>query len=173
MTHTPRAFAWNFCPICGGTLTPEDDGQGIRPHCQGCHRFYYDNPVPAACCFVSRGPELLFTRRAVEPCYGEWAFPGGFVELGETTEEAAARELLEETGLVAKGTRLIGTNTQPSKLSGSVVVLGYAVDDWEGEPVAASDALELAFFTEETRPRLAFEAHRELLALFDASQRLL
>ncbi len=94
----PKPFHWNYCGACGAALYPAHDGQSERPYCVDCHRFYYRNPIPAACCFVRRGAdELLFAQRAVQPCYGEWSLPGGFVELDETTEEAALRQLLEET----------------------------------------------------------------------------
>ena len=161
-------FAWNYCPICGAALVVESDGESDRPHCVACRRFYYRNPVPASACFVPRGDDLLFTRRGVEPCKGQWAIPGGFVEVGETTEQAALRELEEETGLRGKGARLIGASTQPSALSGAVTLLGYIIDEWEGSPRAASDVTEVRFFAKEDRPRLPFVAHRELLAIFDA-----
>jgi 8-oxo-dGTP diphosphatase len=162
------AFAWNYCPICGDALVVASDGESDRPHCPACRRFYYRNPVPASACFVSRGDRLLLTRRGVEPCIGEWALPGGFVELGETTEEGALRELAEETGLQGNGARLIGASTQPSPLSGAVTILGYIIEEWQGTPCAASDVAEVRFFAKEERPPLAFLAHRELLAIFDA-----
>lgn len=169
MAIEPTAFAWNYCPICGAPLSLCHDGQSERPCCPTCRRFYYSNPVPAACCFVRRhGDELLFVQRAVEPCLGLWTLPGGFVELGETTEEAALRELEEETGLIGRGVRLIGTNTQPSRLSGAVVVMAYLVEEWEGDPAPATDAMALGFFPRDRRPPIAFQAHRELLALYDA-----
>lgn len=162
-------FAWNFCPICGAVLRVCHDGQEDRPCCPDCRRFYYSNPVPAACCIVRRHEEeVLFVQRAVEPCKGLWTLPGGFVEVGETTEQAALRELEEETGLVGRGTRLIGANTQPSRLSGAVVVMAYLIEHWEGDPVPATDAMALGFFTRDRRPPIAFQAHRELLALYDA-----
>jgi ADP-ribose pyrophosphatase YjhB (NUDIX family) len=168
MNAEPAPLAWNYCPICGDKLLAKHDGESSRPHCLRCCRFFYSNPVPAACCFVTRGDSLLLAKRAVEPCKGGWTLPGGFVELGETTEEAALRELLEETGLTGRGVRLIGANTQQSRLSGAVTVLGYVVESWEGEIRPGSDAAELAFFPKTERPQLAFEAHRELLALFDS-----
>lgn len=168
MVCHPEPFAWNFCPVCGGALAAHDDGQSHRPHCVGCQRFYYSNPVPAACCFVRRGDELLFVQRAVEPAKGLWTLPGGFVELGETPEEAALRELEEETGLKGYGIELIGARTTPSQLSGAVLVLGYRVAKWEGDLKAASDALEVEFFGKSGRPSLAFQAHRELLEIYDA-----
>lgn len=168
MAHEPEPFAWNFCPICGDALTPHNDGERPRPHCARCRRFYYRNPVPAACCFVARGDALLLTRRAVEPCKGQWGLPGGFVEVGETTEEAVLRELEEETGLRGRGLRLIGASTQLSLYNGAVVVMGYVIEEWEGTVRAMSDVLEAEFFAPRDRPPLAFQAHRDLLAAYDA-----
>jgi len=167
----PKPFDWNFCGICGNHLITAHDGQSDRPHCPDCNRFYYRNPIPAACCFVRRGRgELLYAQRAVQPCYGEWTLPGGFVELGETTEEAALRELLEETNLRATSAELIGVSTKQSPVSGAIMVLGYVVHEWEGEDEMQpdSDALALQFFSREERPALPFSVHRELLAIYDA-----
>ncbi len=163
----PAEFGWNFCPICGTSLTLRHDGQSHRPSCEACARFYYSNPVPAACCFVAEGSRLLYAQRAVEPCRGQWSLPGGFVELGETSEEAVRREMLEETGLVVREVRLVGVSTKQSRISGAVMVLGYEALAWEGEPSPDSDAMALQFFAPDERPPLAFEAHRELLALYD------
>ncbi|MGI6459390.1 MAG: NUDIX domain-containing protein [Candidatus Hydrogenedentales bacterium] len=168
MSSDIRPVEWNFCPTCGAALTLANDGERPRPHCRACARFFYSNPVPAACCLVAHGDALLLARRAVEPCIGEWALPGGFVELGETTEEAALRELEEETGLRGARARLIGASTQPSRLNGAVVVMGYVIEDWEGEPVARSDVLEAKFFAPGERPPLAFLAHQALVAIYDA-----
>lgn len=168
MTNTQAPFAWNYCPVCGGALDYRDDGESPRPNCAVCQRFYYSNPVPAACCFVSDGDKLLFVQRAVEPCKGLWTFPGGFVELGETTEEAALRELEEETHVRGYGVHLFGASTQQSRLSGAVIVMGYWVERWEGVAKPASDAMDAGFFGPADRPPLAFQAHTELLALYDA-----
>ena len=115
MSTAKAPFPWNFCPDCGAALHPADDGQSERPHCASCNRFYYSNPVPAACCILSRGNEILFVKRAVEPCKGLWSLPGGFVEIGETPEHAAVRELHEETNLNAIRLRLMGTTAQGSR----------------------------------------------------------
>lgn len=168
MLEAQFPFQWNYCPVCATPLELRDDGESKRPHCLRCGRFYYSNPIPATCCLVLLDGKLLLGRRAIEPCRGQWALPGGFVEFGETTEAAALRELKEETGLIGRQLHLIGVTTKPSRLSGYVVVLGYHVSVWEGEPVPGSDLESLEFFAAETRPPLALAAHRELTALFDA-----
>lgn len=167
MSTAKPAFPWNYCPECGAALHPAHDGQSERPHCAACGRFYYSNPIPAACCFVARGDELLFVRRAIEPCKGLWSLPGGFVELDEAPEHAAVRELQEETGLTGRRLRLMGTVAQASRF-GAVLVLAYAVDAWDGTIVPGTDASEAAFFSRDARPPLAFQAHRELVARYDA-----
>ena len=166
MTHLPAPFAWNYCPICGEQLVARDDGEKSRPHCSDCRRFYYRNPLPAVCCLVMREDALLLIKRGIEPCRGEWAFPGGFVEMGESTEEAIIREMEEETGLHVKSVRLIGVSSQNSTLYGPITLLGYVALDWHGEPQASSDAMEARFFLPEECPPIAFPAHAELLRQF-------
>ncbi len=168
MSSHPAQFIWNHCPICGDALVNAHDGQSDRPHCPRCFRFYYSNPVPAACCFLTNdNGELLLVQRSVEPRRGLWTPPGGFVEIGETTDEAALRELEEETGLRGTGTRLIGVTSRSSKLTGGIVVLGYKVDQWEGDMIARTDAMDLGFFAPDARPPIAFEVHQELLVIYD------
>lgn len=162
-------FQWNYCPICSDKLHEADDGQSMRPHCARCNRFFYTNPVPAACCFLTNEDgQLLLVQRSIEPRKGMWSLPGGFVEIGETTDEAALRELEEETGLTGRGTRLLGACTRASKITGGVIVLGYSVDEWEGEMEAKTDAMALGFYAKEDRPPIAFEVHQELLKIYDA-----
>lgn len=164
-------LVWNFCPICSLKLVVAHDGQDVRPHCPECDKFYYYNPIPAACCFLTNeNDELLMVQRSVEPRKGLWTLPGGFVESGETTEEAAIRELHEETGLIGSGVTLMGASSLSGKTTGGVVVLGYTVDAWEGEMEAKTDAMDLGFFSHENRPEVAFEVHMNLLEIYDAQR---
>ena len=171
MSLETKPFPWNYCPVCGTALTREHDGEKERPFCIPCERFYYRNPTPAVCCLAARDGEILLVQRGVEPCYGEWSLPGGFVEAGETAEEALVREMEEETGLQVSGLRLIGVSTQQSLHYGAVMVLGFTVKEWLGEPRAGSDAMALRFFAHAERPVLPFPAHAELLGLFDAQRK--
>lgn len=169
----PEPFQWNHCGTCGRPLVIAHDGQSPQPHCVACRRFYYRNPVPAACCFVANpNGDLLFAQRAVEPCRGGWTLPGGFIELGETPEEAALRELREETNLRARRATLLGVSTRQTPTTGAIMVLGYIVETWEGLETMQpdTDALALQFFARANRPELAFSVHRELLDLYDERQ---
>jgi len=165
----PEPFVWRFCGTCGRKLEQRDDGERDRPYCADCRRFYYRNPLPAACCFVERDDgALLFAERGVEPCKGMWSLPGGFVETGESAEEAAGRELLEETGLRAERMRLLGASAKRGSITEGIIVLGYVAEGWSGDACADSDVASLRFFRKDERPQLAFSVHRDLLALFDA-----
>lgn len=88
----------NFCSNCGAPVAlripPGDD----RPRhvCDTCGGIFYQNPKLVAGCIPERNGEILLCRRAIEPRSGFWTLPAGFMENGETTEEAAARETREE-----------------------------------------------------------------------------
>ena len=169
MTYiAPRPFEWNHCGTCGKRLEYAHDGERERPYCSDCNRHYYRNPVPACCVFVSDSENrLLFAKRAVEPCIGRWAFPGGFMELNETGEQCALRELAEETGLIGENARLLGVRVSQSADKGAVLVIGYCIEKWQGTLCADSDASDLRFISRAERPDIPFEAHRALLCLYD------
>jgi ADP-ribose pyrophosphatase YjhB (NUDIX family) len=74
---------------------PEGDNRE-RYVCDRCGAIHYSNPKIVAGCIPEWGERILLCRRAIEPRYGLWTLPAGFMENGETTEQAAARETLEE-----------------------------------------------------------------------------
>lgn len=158
---------WNFCPQCGRALLDRHDGEAASPFCPNCKRHYYHNPPPVVASLAVRDGKVLLIRRAVEPALGQWALPGGFMEIGETPEEAALRELAEETGVEGKVKRLLGVVYQGSARYGSVVVMGFVLEA-SGEPRPGSDAEEAGFFAPDASPPLAFASHRELLAALEA-----
>ncbi len=88
------------------------------------------------------------------------------MELGETVEEAAVRELLEETGIIAKQIQLLGASAQSSKTAGTILVLGFVIEKWDGKIKAGSDVSEAKFFKYDQIPSLPFSAHKELLQLY-------
>ena len=90
----------NFCSHCGGTVvirTP--DGDHLPRHiCPSCGTVHYQNPKMVVGCIPEWEDKILLCRRAIEPKYGLWTLPAGFMENGETTLEGAARETWEEAG---------------------------------------------------------------------------
>ncbi|MCB1740715.1 MAG: NUDIX hydrolase [Gammaproteobacteria bacterium] len=88
----------NFCSNCGASVSlqvPEGDNRE-RHVCVACGIVHYVNPRIVAGCLPVWEDKVLLCRRAIEPRHGKWTLPAGFMELGETTQEAAARETLEE-----------------------------------------------------------------------------
>ncbi len=84
----------NYCTECGKRLhlqiPPHDDRE--RHVCSGCGLVHYVNPRIIVCSIPTWQDRVLLCKRAIEPRYGTWTLPGGFMETGESTQEAAARE---------------------------------------------------------------------------------
>jgi ADP-ribose pyrophosphatase YjhB (NUDIX family) len=88
----------NYCSHCGQTVSwklPDGDTHE-RWICDSCGRIHYQNPLPVVGCVPERDGKILLCKRAIEPRYGFWTVPAGFMELGESTAQGARRETLEE-----------------------------------------------------------------------------
>src|ERR687894_1348807 len=89
---------------------------------------------------------VILIRRGSDPYEGRWALPGGFVQVGETVEQAALREAAEETGLAVELARLVGVYSDPERdPRGHNVSVAFLTRVLSGELSAATDAVELAF----------------------------
>ncbi len=88
----------NFCPHCGQPVTLKvPEGDHLPRHvCTGCGRVHYQNPKIVAGCVPEYEGRILLCKRAIEPRLGYWTIPAGFMENGETTQDAARREAVEE-----------------------------------------------------------------------------
>ena len=111
----------NFCSSCGHRLhlavPPGDDR--ARFVCDACGTVHYQNPRVVVGCIPEHEGRVLLCRRAIEPRRGFWTIPAGYLELGETTEEGAAREAWEEAGVEGRsGARKIGVFDYDKRLSG-------------------------------------------------------
>ncbi|HSK99827.1 MAG TPA: NUDIX hydrolase [Rubrobacteraceae bacterium] len=105
---------------------------------------------------------VVLIRRGTEPFAGQWALPGGFVEVGETVEEAAIREAAEETGLAVEVARLVGVYSDPERdPRGHNVSVAFLARVLSGELSAATDASEVALI-DPSSVELAFD-HRRIV----------
>lgn len=88
----------NFCSQCGGKvrLRVPDEDTIPRYVCDSCATIHYENPKIVVGCVPEVGKHVLLCRRAIEPRRGYWTVPAGFMENGETMQQGAARETLEE-----------------------------------------------------------------------------
>jgi ADP-ribose pyrophosphatase YjhB (NUDIX family) len=142
----------SHCSFCGAAFT---GGQPWPRTCAACGNTSYLNPLPVAVLVLPvEGGRVLVVRRAVEPRRGELALPGGFIDLGESWQEAAVRELREETGVVvdAGEVRLFDVISAPD---GTLLVFGVG-------PRVAADALPPVVATAETSEWLLIDGPREL-----------
>ena len=140
------------CPRCGA---PAEVRFPRSLHCRACGYTAFYNPKPVACAiaFDARGHVILH-RRAYEPGAGRWSMPGGFVDLGESVEDAARRELREELELEVELTGLVGVY---SRGDDRVVLIVYAARAL-GDPQRTAEAPEVRAFAPDEIPwdELAF-----------------
>lgn len=98
--YFPAPRTQKFCSVCGTPLTrrvPPEDNR-VRDVCDQCGAVHYQNPRNVVGVVPIFGDRVLLCRRAIEPRYGKWTLPAGFMELGETTAQGAMRETQEEAG---------------------------------------------------------------------------
>jgi ADP-ribose pyrophosphatase YjhB (NUDIX family) len=90
-----------YCKDCGAAVVyriPDDGDTKPRAVCPACHAIHYENPLMVVGTVPSWDDKVLLCKRNIEPRFGLWTLPAGFMELNETTAEGAARETVEEAG---------------------------------------------------------------------------
>jgi ADP-ribose pyrophosphatase YjhB (NUDIX family) len=140
MSLNPALEDLHHCPRCGQPPRIDYPRSITCPHC-GYGAFYNPKPV-AAVIAVTEDDEIILMRRGFEPRRGHWSLPGGFVDLGETVETAAAREVMEELNLRVEISQLVGVY---SRAQDRTVVVVYAATA-QGTPSTTEEALEVRAF---------------------------
>ena len=149
-----------FCSGCASVLENRDVDGRQRPVCPKCGRVVYHDPKIAATCIIERQGKVLMIRRNNQVGYGLWSMPGGYVDRGEVVEEAAAREVEEETGLKVEVQRLVGLFSETGH---PVVVVAFAARETGGRLSAGPEAQDIGFFPLDDLPEMAFPRDKLIL----------
>lgn len=153
-----------FCPKCGQPVTIELRFGQDRPVCTVCGFIYFADPKVAVSILLEQDGKVLLVRRAHEPFRGLWTLPGGFVNSGEDPAEAAIRECVEETGLSAEITGILGIRHGREHPRGSDFVIFYSGRLTGGTLHADDDADAADWFERGQLPELAFQSTKTLFA---------
>ena len=157
----------NFCSQCGAPVTsmiPEADD---RPRfvCDSCATIHYQNPIMVVGTVPETGGRILLCRRAIEPALDKWTLPAGYLENGETLQQGAARETLEEAGYHI-------ANLAPYAIANIVrvnqvyIMFRCSLAERSGPP--GSESLEVRLFSPDEIPwqEIAFRSIYEVLRLY-------
>jgi len=136
-----------YCPICGSSLQTGFIEGKQRKYCPNCDFIYYENPSPVVLAFAIKHKKILLIKRGRAPKKGKWTSPSGFIEIGESPEQACLRELKEETGVSGRIIKLIGVERQEEKeIYGDMLVVKYLVEVDEGGLTPGDDVDGAKFF---------------------------
>jgi 8-oxo-dGTP diphosphatase len=155
---------YKFCPQCGGRLEKRllKPTEPRRLVCTACGYIFYLDPKLSVIAVIPLDGGLVMVRRAIEPGYGLWVVPGGFVDLGEVVEDALVRETWEETLLTVRPLKLLNIYSYPNHRT---VIAAYLTEYVAGELTAGDETLEARVFkpTEIPWPQIAFSSTKEAL----------
>ncbi|NJK80203.1 MAG: GNAT family N-acetyltransferase [Chloroflexaceae bacterium] len=158
-----------YCPRCGAVMQDRELEGRVREVCTACDYIFYRNPVPAVGVIVEMDDGIVLVRRKFDPRANHWSLPAGYMELGESTEDAAIRECYEETSLVVQLDSLVGVYSFGTGLYSGLVII-YAARPVGGHLQANDDAADARVFDPERLPSpLAFSLHVQ--AISDWQQR--
>jgi ADP-ribose pyrophosphatase YjhB (NUDIX family) len=161
-----------FCRACGAAVSyripPEDNRE--RALCPACGTVHYENPCNVVGTVPVWGDQVLLCKRAIEPRYGLWTLPAGFLELGETTAEGAVRETIEEAGAQIELGALFSVLNVARV---GQLHLFYLATMKSTELAPGSETLEARLFRQDEVPwdEIAFRTVRETLQFFFADRR--
>lgn len=155
---------YNFCPRCSGRLALREikDGEPERLVCEACGFIFYQGPKLVAATIFELDGGIVLTQRAIEPGYGKWTFPGGFVERGERAEAAAEREALEEAGVEIEAGEIVGLYSYEDQVPVIAVFLGRVTG---GEPEPLDETMAVEVFSRDGLPwsEMAFPSTEQAL----------
>ena len=163
---------YRFCPVCGSPLEPRvlkaTEPKRLVCTSQTCgFVFYLDPKIAVGTVIRMNDGKIVLVRRAIEPGYGKWVFPGGYVDRGEQVTLAAIREAREESGLDVRLDHLIDIYSYAGR---TPIIVVYAATCLGGDLAVDDEGLEARAFDPEDIPwdelafRSTFDALRDYLA---------
>lgn len=161
------------CKECGSAVAyrvPDDGDTKPRAVCPACHTIHYENPLNVVGTVPHWGDKVLLCKRNIEPRFGKWTLPAGFMELNETTAEGAARETDEEAGAQFE---LEGLFTLLNVARVGQVHLFYRARLTSDQFNPGTETIEARLFSEEEIPwdEIAFRTVKETLEHYFADRR--
>jgi ADP-ribose pyrophosphatase YjhB (NUDIX family) len=157
-----------FCPHCGRPAEEREAFGRPRPYCPACRVTFFQDPKLAVAVVVDDGERVVLQRRAIDPGRGNWSFPAGYVERGEPVDEAARREVFEETGLQVELEALLGIY---SERGNPVALAAYLATPVAGTLQISDESLDLAAFPIDELPPLAFPHDLEIVKAWLAQRK--
>ncbi len=166
----PRRIA--HCRVCGSAVEyriPADDNRE-RAVCPACGEIHYENPLNVVGTVPVWGDQVLLCRRNIEPRYGLWTLPAGFMEMGESAADGALRETVEEAGAHVE---MQGLFTLLNVIRVGQVHLFYLARMLDTTLAPGPETIEARLFNEDEVPweSLAFRTVRETLEHFFADRK--
>jgi ADP-ribose pyrophosphatase YjhB (NUDIX family) len=158
-----------FCRECGSVLEERLAFGKTRGVCPSCGYTHFEDPKVAVGVVVELDGGILLGKRNHEPKFGCWSFPSGFVDAGEVPEEAAVREVEEETGIEVRLDRLLGVYANRGE---RVIFIAYAGHAIGGALEAGEECTEVACFPADALPELAFPNDGAILAAWRSGRGL-
>ncbi len=162
--HPHGHVEYRFCPRCGGTLEKRllKPTEPKRLVCQSCAFIFFQDPKVVAGTIFSLDGGIVLLKRGVEPASGKWVFPGGYVDRGESVQDAAIRETKEESRLDVRIRSLLNVYSYPR--SPNVIVV-YAAEVIGGELSAGDESVEASTFAASEIPwsELGFPSTKDAL----------
>lgn len=155
----------HFCVNCGTPLVARTiEGREVEA-CPHDDFVLWHDPKVATAVVVETEDGVILGRRGIEPGYGLWCLPGGFVNDDEEPARAAERECREEIGAAVHVTGLLGVYHIAKDTAPSMVAIAYCARLEEGAvPSAGSEMLEVAVFQLDALPPMAFSSHKTVLS---------